>query len=68
MKKLFVWPSFAPDNCFGLAFAIADTVQEAQDRIAKNHAERYGFVPCDWGEVEVCPVTESTSFFVVGGS
>lgn len=45
--KLYVWPEFAYDYTPGLAFAIAETVQEAQALIEKR-----GGIASIWGPVE----------------
>ena len=48
VMRLFVWPEFAPDYTNGLAFAIAETIQQAQEMIA----EQKGYFPSDWGPCE----------------
>ena len=47
--QLFVWDNFCPDYTSGLAFAIAETVEEARDLIVKE----YGDEPFDWGTLTI---------------
>ena len=61
--KLYVWEQFCPDYTDGLAFAIAETLEEAFELLDKdfgNYKEYYG------------PVTEhdtdKIAFGVYGGS
>lgn len=60
--KLYVWPEFCPDYTMGLAFAIAETVQEAKSMVES----KMGFFPSDWGRVEEHPISK-IAFAVYGG-
>ena len=60
---LFVWTGFSPDYTHGLAFAIAENVEHAQQLVI----EAYGCEPYDWGTLEVFSTTEARSFCVAGG-
>ncbi len=59
--KLYVWSEFAPDYPCGLAFAIAETVQEAQALVEKSSG-----ITCDWGPVEEHKL-DKIAFYVYGG-
>ena len=60
---LFVWTQFCPDYSNGLAFAIAETVEQAQKLIEHKR----GYRPTDWGPVQVFPATGPIAFCVSGG-
>ena len=60
---LFVWAQFCPDYTYGLAFAIAETVEQAQKLIEQKR----GYRPTDWGRVQQFPVTGPIAFHVDGG-
>ena len=47
--KLFVWDNFCPDYTSGLAFAIAESLEEAKDLVVKE----YGWEPYKWGILTV---------------
>ena len=61
---LFVWNKFCPDYTDGLAFAIAETVEQAQKLIQQHR----GCVVYDWGPVQRHPLTELIAFCVSGGA
>ena len=61
--KLYVWNAFAPDYNNGLAFAIAETVEQAQKLVI----EARGYEPFDWGPVQVFTLDEPIAFAVSGG-
>ena len=61
--SLFVWTEFCPDYSNGLAFAIAETVEQAQKLIEHKR----GYRPSDWGPVQVFPATGPIAFCVSGG-
>jgi len=60
--KLYVWDDFAPDYTGGLAFAIAETVQEAQKIIEKG-----GGITLEWGDVKEYPLNKKIAFHRHGG-
>lgn len=62
--KLFVWTEFEPDYTDGLAFAIAETEEEAKELVIK---EKYGSVPRKWGNLEILSLNEKTARSVEGG-
>jgi hypothetical protein len=63
--KLFVWTDFCPDHFGGLAVAIAEGVEEAQQLIVKH---RGGFEVYAWGNLRVYPLTEKMAECVNGGA
>ena len=60
--RLFVWTEFRPDYSYGLAFAIAENIEQAQAEVVKRHGD-FG----DWGHAAEFPVTEPIAFAVSGG-
>jgi len=62
-KKLFVWTSFNPDYTNGLAFAIANTVEEAKEIIENS----IGYKPYQWGELHIHKLNEKIGYGVGGG-
>ncbi len=60
---MFVWDQFCSDYTNGLAVAIAETVEQAQELIE----QRRGYQVYDWGPVKQFPVTEPIAFCVSGG-
>jgi hypothetical protein len=61
--QLYVWEGFSPDYTSGLAFAIAESLEEAQEIIKKEMT----YDPCIWGELSVHSVKESFGKAVAGG-
>lgn len=61
--KLFVWDEFCPDYSDGLAFAIAETVQEAQELVINS----MGYSTSSWGPVREYPIAKIARS-VSGGS
>jgi hypothetical protein len=61
--RLFVWEGFAPNYTDGLAFAIAENVEEAKQMVINA----VGYDPSDWGELCELPISERVSFAVSGG-
>lgn len=71
--KLFVWPEFQPDYSKGLAFAIAESEEEAKNLIYEQTdieyeegSEFYPEYPI-WGVMEVHPI-EKIAFGIPGGA
>lgn len=62
--KLFVWTEFWPDGTNGMAFAIAETEEEARMLIIE---ECDGIEPPDWGTLEVCSLDDKVAREVIGG-
>jgi len=60
---MFVWDQFCSDYTNGLAVAIAETVEQAQELVQ----QRQGYEVDDWGPVQQFPVTEPIAFCVSGG-
>lgn len=60
---LFIWTNFCPDYTSGLAFAIAKNETDARKQITKE----YGFVPYDWGTLEVRKLNKRVARCVSGG-
>ena len=63
VMRLFVWSEFDPDYHDGLAFAIAETVEQAKELVV----EQYGSDPDDWGSVQEFDCSSAVAFSVVGG-
>lgn len=63
VMRLFVWTGFCPDYNNGLAFAIAENIEKAQQEVIKAK----GYEPYDWGTVQELSVDESVAFCVSGG-
>ena len=61
--KLFVWPEFDPDYIAGLAFAIAETEEDAK-RIVKLRYMNVG----EWGQVTVHSLKHKHSYQRMGSS
>lgn len=64
--RLYIWPNFAPDYTGGLAFAIAESEEEAKEMIEKKSG--YHYKPTAWGKVEVKTMTIKLARYVDGGS
>lgn len=62
--KIFVWQGFCPDYTDGLAFAVAETVEQARELVI---AERGGYGPYEWGALSIYEITEPIAFSVSGG-
>ncbi len=61
--KLYVWEEFAPDYSEGLAFAIAENIEEAQEILLEKRD--YSDTK-DWGPVKEFPI-KKIGFYVNGG-
>ena len=74
---LYVWEQFSPDYKDGLAFAVAETEEQAKEMIRVNlfgqeyvdkdpfclkQAERL-----EWGPMQVFRIDQSVAFAVIGG-
>lgn len=60
--KLYVWEGFAPSYSGGLAFAIAESKEEAKKLITKECYD-----PKEWGESYEYGVDQKMAFAVCGG-
>jgi hypothetical protein len=60
---LYVWPKFLPDYTNGLAFAIADSPEQAQEMVTLVK----GYQPGEWGPCIVYPLTHPVAYAVSGG-
>ena len=69
--KLFVYENFQPDYTSGLAFAIAETLEEAREMIKKGEGwEVHGkfYIPTiDWGTLHIHELDEKIMYSVCGG-
>ena len=74
--KLFIWTGFYPNYAGGLAFAIAETEEEAKAMIVKKVGieeevspewKECEFPEMKWGTLEVRPLTEKIAYGIVGG-
>ena len=63
MLKLYVFKHFCPDHSDGLAFAIAESVEDAKEQIRKDRK----IDPYDWGEMTEHPLDEKFAASVSGG-
>ncbi len=61
--RLFVWERFCPDYTGGLAFAIANDLEQAREMITKA----IGYEPFDWGELREVDLGSPVAFAVSGG-
>ena len=61
--KLFVWTGFCPDWSDGLAFAIAENIQQAKKLVE----EKRGFEIYDWGDLEIKELNIPFAMSVSGG-
>jgi len=61
--RLFVWRGFAPDYSDGLAFAVAENIEQAQDLVVKS----LGYDPSDWGTVTEHELSSPVGCGVRGG-
>ena len=62
--KLFVWNHFCPDWSDGLAFAIAETVDEAKQMIIEDTDTDF----IEWGVCRELPIDGKVSYYVYGAS
>lgn len=62
--KLFVWTDYCQDYSTGLAFAIAENIEQAEKLLAAS----VGYLPEARGQVQELPITEPVAFQVYGGS
>jgi hypothetical protein len=60
---LYVWPKFAPDYTDGLAFAVAESEEQARELVSLVK----GYTPKDWGPCIVYPLTHPLAYAVSGG-
>ena len=75
--KLFIWTGFYPNYSSGLAFAVAETEEEAKKMVieATNiepdrcRGQDYGIPKIEWGTLEVKPLSgiEKFAHGVLGG-
>lgn len=63
--KLFVWEEFSPDWTDGLAFAIADDLDQAMEMVAEDQC--FSKNATNWGPVTILPLDEPCAFSVCGG-
>lgn len=64
-KRLFVWTDFCPYFTSGLAFAIADSLEEARELINKENG--YEIDQFAWGTLKIYSLKKSRAFSVHGG-
>lgn len=61
--RLFVWTGFCPDWTDGLAFAIAETCEQAMAMIT----DKLGYGIVTWGTLEVHSMSVPVAYAVHGG-
>lgn len=61
--KLFVWTHYCPDYTNGLAFAIAENVEDAR----KSVEDARGRSVDDWGTLSIHDLDTPVTFQVTGG-
>ena len=62
--KLYVWTGFCPDYTDGMAFAIAETVEQARSYVT-GYMETEP-MPGDWGDLEIRQLSKC-GYGVYGG-
>lgn len=63
--KVYVWLQYRPDYKDGLAVAVAQSLQEAIDKVVSQSGLEYD--PHEWGPVEVYAIRKSMAFCRSGG-
>ena len=61
--RLYVWTEFSPNYTDGLAFAIAESENEARELVETKR----GYDVCEWGKLEVKSISKC-GYSVYGGS
>ena len=61
--SLYVWPKFMPEYSAGLAFAIAETEEQAREMVICFK----GYTPEDWGVCLVHDIGHPIAYAVSGG-
>jgi len=78
---LYVWEEFSPDHKDGLAFAVAETEEQAKEMVRVNlygprYLEEDPSLGCfwreaaerlEWGPMQVFRIDQSVAFAVIGG-
>lgn len=64
--KLYVWTEFCPDYCDGLAFAIANNIDEAKKLVIESNGVQT--TDEEFGSVSVYTLQTPRAFCVMGGS
>jgi hypothetical protein len=60
---LYVWPKFLPDYTDGLAFAVAESEEQARELVALVK----GYEPNEWGPCIVYSLSQCVVYAVSGG-
>lgn len=60
--KLYIWTGFCPDYTDGMAFAVAETEEEARLLVTRW----FDSTPYEWGELETTPICKC-GYGVYGG-
>jgi hypothetical protein len=77
LLKLFVWDNFCPDYSPGVAFAIAESEQQAKEMIVKHFQSapknkgwdaQITIESIPWGEVKTYKLTDKVAFAMEGCS
>ena len=63
VMRLFVWDGFCPDYTDGLAFAVAENIEQAQEMVIKEK----GYTPFDWGPLKEFDLSVPVAFAVSSG-
>ena len=63
--QLYVWTEFCPDYYYGLAFAIAESEEEAKQMVVDEMG--WGLEGISWGTLSVHNVNEKTAGAISGG-
>ena len=61
--KLYVWTEFCPDYTDGLAVAVAESIEQAQQLVTAAK----GYEPFEWVLLLVFDLTEPRAFCISGG-
>lgn len=68
--KLYIWNNVLWDYSAGLAFALANSVEEARALILKKHIEEELYIPDDFPEELLQPpliIDHAEGFYIHGG-
>ena len=63
VMRLFVWEGFCSDYTDGLAFAVAENIEQAREMVKKAK----GYEPFDWGTLREFDLSSPVAFAVSGG-
>ena len=62
--KLYVWQNFEPDASPGIAFALAESEDEAKKAITASYIKDWII---EWGDLSIHDIDVPISFYLFGG-